>query len=111
MEGNGPGLGTPRALGLILAAEDGVALDTIGAQIVGYPLEELRVYRAARDLGVGCSDPERIELFGDLPLAVARVADWKWPESLPIFFNPARVGWSTAKQALFLLKMKTGRTG
>jgi uncharacterized protein (DUF362 family) len=111
MEGNGPGLGTPRALGLILAAEDGVALDTTGAQIVGYPLEELRVYRAARDLGVGCSDPERIELFGDLPLELARVVDWKLPESLPIFFNPARVGWSTAKQAVFLLKMKAGRPG
>jgi len=106
MEGNGPGLGIPRPLGLVMAAEDGVALDTVGAQIVGYPLEKLRVYCAARDLGVGAFDPDAIEIIGDLPLDQALVFDWKLPESLPIFFNPARVGWSTAKQALLLMKMR-----
>lgn len=106
MEGNGPGDGTTRPLGLLMAAEDGVALDTVGALVVGYPLEELRVYRAACALGVGTPDPGAIEVVGDLSLDEARIDDWKFPESLPIFFNPARVAWSTAKQALMLAQMK-----
>jgi len=106
MEGNGPGLGTPRPLGLLLAAEDGVALDSTGAQIVGFPLDQLRTYRAAVSLGIGTPEPEGIEILGDITLHDATISDWKSPESLPIFFNPARVGWSTAKQALLLMKMK-----
>ena len=111
MEGNGPGLGTPRYLGLLLAAEDGVALDSTGAQIVGFPLDQLRTYRAAVSLGVGTPDPQGIEILGDITLKDAAVNDWKSPESLPIFFNPARVGWSTAKQALLLMKMRGSPPG
>jgi uncharacterized protein (DUF362 family) len=111
MEGNGPSLGTPRSLGLLMAAEDAVALDTVGAQIVGYPLEELRVYRAAQRLGLGCTEPEAIEIVGDTALEDVHVDDWKLPESLPIFFNPARVAWSTAKQVVVLAQLKAeGRT-
>ena len=106
MEGNGPGRGEPRPLGLLLAAEDGVALDSVGAQIVGYPPEQLRVIQAARSLGVGTTDIEKIELLGSSSLDDFRVDDWKFPDSLPIFFNPARVAWSTAKQALLLARMK-----
>lgn len=106
MEGNGPGLGTPRHLGLLLAAEDGVALDSTGAQIVGFPLDQLRTYRAAVSLGVGTPQPDDIEIIGDIALQDAAIGDWKLPESLPIFFNPARVGWSAAKQALLLMKMR-----
>jgi len=107
MEGNGPGDGDPRMLGLLLAAEDGVALDRVGAELVGYPAEELRVLRAARSLGVGSSDIESIEVVG-APLDELKIEDWKRPEALPIFFNPARVAWSTAKQAVFLARRRVG---
>ena len=109
MEGDGPGRGTPRHLGLLLAAEDGVALDAVGAAIVGYPATELRVLQAASRLGVGCSELEDIEVISDLPLENHLVDNWKFPESLPIFFNPGRVAWSTAKQALLLAKMTGSR--
>ncbi|MEE2828026.1 MAG: DUF362 domain-containing protein [Myxococcota bacterium] len=107
MQGDGPGRGEPRPLGLLLAAEDGVALDAVGAAIVGYPPEQLRVLQAADRLGLGCTDLSKIELAGDIGLEEARIEDWKFPDSLPIFFNPGRVAWSTAKQALLLAKMKS----
>ena len=110
MQGDGPGRGEPRPLGLLLAAEDGVALDAVGAAIVGYPVDQLRVLQAAARLGLGCPDLSRIELVGDIDLEEARVDDWKFPDSLPIFFNPGRVAWSTAKQAVLLAKMRTTGT-
>ena len=106
MQGNGPGDGEPRPLGVLLASEDGVALDSVGAQIVGYPLEDLRVFRAARDLDIGSPLLESIEVVGGVDLDEVRIDNWKFPESLPIFFNPARVAWSTAKQALFLAGLR-----
>lgn len=109
MQGDGPGRGEPRQLGVLLAAEDGVALDAVGAAIVGYPADQLRVLQAAERLGLGCPDLSHIELAGDMSLEELRIEDWKFPDSLPIFFNPGRVAWSTAKQALLLAKMR--RTG
>jgi len=106
MEGNGPGDGDPRKLGVLLAAEDGVALDTVAAQIVGYPLEDLRILKAARDRQLGCASPDAINIVGDCALEAVQVHDWLPPEPLPIFFNPARVAWSTAKQVGLMAKMR-----
>ena len=106
MEGNGPGEGDPRLLGVLLAAEDGVALDAICAAIVGHPIDQLGVLRAAASAGLGCPDPTEIEIVGDCVVADVVVSDWKRAEALPIFFNPARVAWSTAKQVGLMARMR-----
>jgi len=98
MEGNGPGKGDPRKVGLLLAAEDGVALDTVLADIVGHQSQDLRILRAARDLGCGTSRLDDIELHGDISLLEARVEDWKLPEPMDIAFGPMQVLRSAIKQ-------------
>lgn len=105
MEGNGPGHGDPRPVGVIAASDDGVALDVILATLVGFDPEELRTTRAARALGVGTPDRAGIEIVGD-PLEGWSIDDWKRPEGLPIFFNPVRVGVSTAKQVGYLVRRR-----
>jgi uncharacterized protein (DUF362 family) len=98
MEGNGPGKGDPRYVGLLLAAEDGVALDTVLAEVVGHQSQELRILRAARDLACGTSRLEDIELHGNLSLEEARIDDWKLPEPMAIAFGPMQVVRSAIKQ-------------
>ncbi len=98
MEGNGPGKGEPRKVGLLLAAEDGVALDTVLAQIVGHQSQEVPILRAARDLGCGTSQLEDIELHGDISLAEAHIEDWQLPEPMDIAFGPVQVLRSAIKQ-------------
>jgi len=103
MEGEGPGDGDPRPVGLLMAAADAAALDAVAHELVGYP-HPLRVLQAARTLGVGTPDLAKIELAGDASLDDYRIADWKLATDVPIFFNPVRVGWSATKQAYFLAK-------
>ena len=98
MEGNGPGNGDPRKVGLLLAAEDGVALATVLAEIVGHQTEDLRILRAARHLGCGSSQLADIELHGDISLIEAHVEDWKLPEPMDIAFGPMQVLRSAVKQ-------------
>jgi uncharacterized protein (DUF362 family)/Pyruvate/2-oxoacid:ferredoxin oxidoreductase delta subunit len=89
MEGNGPGSGDPRAVGLVLAGRDPVAVDVIAAGIVGVPPAQLPVMRAAIDAGIGEADPDRITILGE-PLDASRVphfiipprehTEWRLPE-------------------------------
>ena len=52
MEGNGPGAGTPRDLGLVLAAEDPFALDQVCAPLIGLKPEQVLTQKAALDRGL-----------------------------------------------------------
>ena len=67
MEGNGPGSGTPRPLGFILASEDAAALDRVACDILGVPARAVPVLEAARRLGFGETDTARIDIVGDEP--------------------------------------------
>jgi len=98
MEGNGPGRGDPRQVGLLLAAEDGVALDRVLAELLGYRPDEIRILRAADKLDCGTSRLEDIEVCGDIALEAARIEGWKRPEPMEISFGPAQVARSVVKQ-------------
>ncbi|MHC5055460.1 MAG: DUF362 domain-containing protein [Planctomycetota bacterium] len=76
MEGNGPGSGTPRPLGFILASDDAAALDSVACDVLGVPARAVPVIEAARRLGFGETDPARIDLLGDDP-ARFRVRDFR----------------------------------
>ena len=52
MEGNGPGSGTPKHLGLLLAAEDPFALDQVCAQLIGLAPERVLTQKAAMERGL-----------------------------------------------------------
>jgi len=101
MEGMGPRLGTPRALGVLAASADAVELDTVCAELLTAPASHRLLQRAARELGLGETDPARIALHGT-PLAELAVADFLWPELVGVFFSPVRLarGWWRNKQLL-----------
>ncbi len=67
MEGDGPGSGDPRHVGLLLAGVNPVAVDVIAAEIAGIPKKLLFVEREAERLGLCGADRKSIELIGAAP--------------------------------------------
>ena len=78
MEGNGPGSGDPREVGLLLAGVNPVAVDVIAAEIAGIPKKLLFVERTALKLGIAGADRVALHTVG-IPLAEARVAPFRLP--------------------------------
>jgi uncharacterized protein (DUF362 family)/Pyruvate/2-oxoacid:ferredoxin oxidoreductase delta subunit len=66
MEGNGPASPDLRELGLVLAADNAVALDGVIATMMGLDPGRLRFLRAARDAGLGDFDPATLSVVGEL---------------------------------------------
>ena len=80
MEGNGPGSGDPKRVGLIIASSDGIAMDRIITRVLGAEEDLLPTTRAAKERGlVG-----EITLLGDGPKKVEgfrfppRLVDIEW---------------------------------
>ena len=88
MEGYGPGSGDPRALGMIVAGRDAVAVDRVILEIVGGKEELFYVLRAARELGVGVSNLKNIRIVGE-SIADLRVKDFRFPPLQGVEFGPA----------------------
>lgn len=65
MEGDGPGAGKLRPVGLILASRDPVALDTVFAHLVGLAPAELPVLRVAQERELPGARMENIEVVGE----------------------------------------------
>jgi uncharacterized protein (DUF362 family)/NAD-dependent dihydropyrimidine dehydrogenase PreA subunit len=66
MEGNGPASPDLRDIGVVLAADNAVAMDAVMAMMVGCDPSRLRFLQVARNLGLGHFDPDRITVVGDL---------------------------------------------
>jgi len=65
MEGNGPGSGVPRPIGLILAGQDPVALDVIAGIILGVSPLQVPVIQAASKACIGESRINHICILGE----------------------------------------------
>ena len=74
MEGNGPGSGDPRPVGLLLGAEDPLALDVVAGEIMGIDRKENPILIAAEQRE---QTPNRIE---DVDVIGAGLADVKVPD-------------------------------
>jgi uncharacterized protein (DUF362 family)/NAD-dependent dihydropyrimidine dehydrogenase PreA subunit len=81
MEGNGPGLGEPRNVGLMLAGASPLAVDVAAGAITGLPPESHPVVRAAARRGLGPVRPEELAVAGPA-LETLRIPDWKWPPTV-----------------------------
>jgi len=69
-DGPGPRCMTPFVKNVLLASTDQVAIDAIAAKLMGFdPLGQIDFVRIAHEMGLGCGDPARIELTGDVELA------------------------------------------
>jgi uncharacterized protein (DUF362 family)/Pyruvate/2-oxoacid:ferredoxin oxidoreductase delta subunit len=86
MEGNGPGSGDPRHVGLLLAGINPVAVDVIAGEIAGIPKNLIFVERTARKLGIEGADRAAIETVGML-WAEARVAPFRLPPQTDLHWN------------------------
>jgi Pyruvate/2-oxoacid:ferredoxin oxidoreductase delta subunit len=64
MEGNGPGSGDPRLVGVVLAGQDPVAIDVVSGTMVGADPSLLYVVRAAAAAGIGETRLDRITILG-----------------------------------------------
>jgi len=63
-EGMGPVLGTPVAMGLIIAGRDPVAVDTVTALVMGINPDEMETSRYAAQLGLGTMRIDEIDVVG-----------------------------------------------
>jgi uncharacterized protein (DUF362 family) len=90
MEGNGPISGTPVEHGVALAGTDVLAVDSIGAQLMDVPLEDLGYLNFCANAGLGIIDREKIDILGDkkpqeyvkkyqLGPSIERQLEWKEP--------------------------------
>ncbi len=70
-EGDGPDLCRPRFLGALLASNDPVAIDAIGAEMLGIHRHDLVFPWTAHLDGVGEIERSRIKLIGPLPAEFA----------------------------------------
>ena len=66
MEGNGPASPDLRQIGVILASDNAVALDSVIATMMGCDPALLRFLQKAREMGLGDYDPGTIEIIGEL---------------------------------------------
>lgn len=81
MEGNGPGLGTPRRVGAILASRSPLAADVALGALLNLPPTQHPVVRAARNRGLKPQGVEDILLTGQT-LAAISPTGWKWPPTI-----------------------------
>lgn len=62
IEGNGPKTGIPKVVNSLLASNDLVALDTCGAKIIGYNVDEIPYIKLAEKFGLGSTN---FSIIGD----------------------------------------------
>ncbi len=67
VEGDGPNVpkGKPKPLGVILAGNDGLAVDAVGCKIMGIEPQEVTHLRLAAENGLGTIDLDRIRVVGE----------------------------------------------
>jgi uncharacterized protein (DUF362 family)/Pyruvate/2-oxoacid:ferredoxin oxidoreductase delta subunit len=75
MEGNGPASPELREIGLILAADNAVALDGVVATMMGLDPRRLRFLQKAKALGLGDFDLQAIQIDGEMQI----LPDFKLP--------------------------------
>jgi uncharacterized protein (DUF362 family)/Pyruvate/2-oxoacid:ferredoxin oxidoreductase delta subunit len=80
MEGPGPGSGTPRKIGLVLASANLLALDAAACAIIGYPPAKIPVCREALSRGIWLKD------FADIEYPALKPQDAALPdfEKIPL---------------------------
>lgn len=81
MEGDGPGTGEPRHVGLILAAENPLALDVVAGEIIGLPWTRHPILVEAKRRGRDPYRLEHVELIG-ADISELRLADFAFPPTI-----------------------------
>ncbi len=78
MEGNGPASPDLRDIGLILASDNAVALDSVVAHMMGCVPKQMPFLQKAQEMGLGQCHLDQIEVIGQL----VQIPDFKLPPSI-----------------------------
>jgi uncharacterized protein (DUF362 family)/Pyruvate/2-oxoacid:ferredoxin oxidoreductase delta subunit len=87
MDGQGPTTGNPFPARKILLSHDPLALDTVGARMLGKDIRELPAYAASVRDGIGETDMGRIDVCGDYS-APPRLSGFRLPRVLAAEHSP-----------------------
>ncbi len=68
-DGPGPRCMVPYVKNVMLASSDQVAIDAISAKLMGFDPMDIKFIRIAHEMGLGCGNPDDIEIVGDLDTA------------------------------------------
>lgn len=102
MEGDGPGGGNPKFLGLLIAGENSHLIDFCIARMMGFEPESLPIMNRA--IKRGLIDEESISVCGDTRL-FAPIENWQKPRSYRVDFGdnvPRAIRWATPAVEKFL---------
>lgn len=86
MEGDGPGNGDPRNIGLIFTGGDCVAVDAVISQVLRVKPDELYTTKIARQRGIGKADLEAIEILGE-DLEEIKINGFRLPKTHDLGFR------------------------
>lgn len=86
MEGQGPGNGVPKPVGLILSGVDAIAVDRVITEIVGMDWNDHFVIRKAAALGFPSANLEAISISG-VSIQEAKIPSFQFAELTPIGFS------------------------
>ncbi len=64
-DGPGPRCMIPYVKNVMLASDDQVAIDAAAAKMMGIDPMSIKYIRLAHEMGLGCGDPDEIEIVGD----------------------------------------------
>ncbi|MCX5678376.1 MAG: DUF362 domain-containing protein [Candidatus Omnitrophica bacterium] len=87
MEGDGPSGGSPKAMSVVMAGEDAVAIDSCIAKMIGLNPLDIEVTKKAYEAGLGEADLSKIEIAGD-SLEGFIVKNFKLPQTMPLNIIP-----------------------
>jgi len=103
MDGPGPIKGRARPLGFLLGGTEPIACETICCKLVNINPQDIPIIKTAKQMGFGCSDPDKITIAGD-SLPQSPCTDFELPQLIPIRFSLPHVCKSVCKQILLLTK-------
>ncbi len=92
MEGNGPGTGDPRQVGLLIGSASPLALDVVAGEIMGIDREQNSIITEAEQRGLHPIRIEDIEVIG-ADLTAVKVPDFKRPQVAPENFGLDPMPW------------------
>jgi len=81
MEGRGPGFGTPRELGLIVAGTDALSVDAVICDVLGLQPHQFPTVKVALEDGFNAAELHAIDVRGESP-ATVRVRDFQFPPKI-----------------------------
>ncbi len=87
MEGNGPGGGDPRDVGLLFASSNALAMDRVITDVLGLRERDVPLFHAARKRGYAGVDIEDIDVMG-ADISDIRMKGFKPPKIIDMMFGP-----------------------